>query len=132
MIFDTSIWVGLASGQMSSQAVLKAAEDEQVYISAISLGELSFGVESCSDPAERMLRTRFLRNLQQRPVLDVTSLTASAFGILAAFMKQSGRSPRARVNDLWIAAQALENDYALLTSNLKDFEGLPGLRVSCP
>jgi predicted nucleic acid-binding protein len=59
-------------------------------------------------------------------------VTASAFGILAAFMKQSGRSPRTRVNDIWIAAQAMENDYALLTANLKDFEGLPGLRVSCP
>ena len=132
MIFDTSIWVGLASGQISSQAVLKVAGDEQVYISAISLGELTFGVESCSDPATRMLRIRSLRSLQQRPVLDVTSLTASAFGILAAFMKQSGRSPRTRVNDLWIAAQAIENDYALMTVNLKDFEGLPGLQVACP
>jgi predicted nucleic acid-binding protein len=132
MIFDTSIWVGLTSGQMSSQSVLKAAGDEQVYISAISLGELNFGVESCSDPATRMLRNRSLRSLQQRPVLDVSSLTASAFGILAAFMKQSGRSPRTRVNDLWIAAQAIENDYALLTANLKDLEGLPGLRVACP
>jgi predicted nucleic acid-binding protein len=79
-----------------------------------------------------MLRMRSLRSFEQRPVLDVSSLTASAFGILAAFMKQSGRSPRTRVKDIWIAAQALENDYALLTVNLKDFEGLPGLRVSCP
>ena len=132
MIFDTSIWVGLASGQTPSQAVLKVAGDEQVYISAISLGELSFGVESCLDPAMRMLRTRYLRNLEQRPVLDVSSLTAPVFGILAAFMKQSGRSPRTRVNDLWIAAQAIENDYALLTANPRDFEGLPGLRVACP
>ena len=132
MIFDTSIWVGLASGQMSSQAVLKAAGDEQVYISAISLGELSFGVESCTDPATRMLRSRFLRSLEQRPVLDVSSLTASAFGMLAAVIKQSGRSPRPRVNDLWIAAQAIENDYAVLTANPKNFEGLPGVRVTCP
>ena len=132
VIFDTSIWVGLASGQIPGQAVLRAAGDAHVYISAISLGELSFGVESCSDPGTRMLRLRSLRSFEQRPVLDVTSRTASAFGILAAFMKQSGRSPRTRVNDLWIAAQAMENDYALFTANLKDFEGLPGLRVSCP
>jgi predicted nucleic acid-binding protein len=129
MIFDTSIWVGLASGQIAGQAVLQAAGDEPVYISAISLGELSFGVESCTDPATRMLRTRSLRSFEQRPVLDVSAGTASAFGILAAFMKHSGRSPRTRVNDLWIAAQAIENDYALLTENRKDFDGLPGLRV---
>jgi predicted nucleic acid-binding protein len=132
MIFDTSIWVGLTTGQISSQAILAAAGDAPVYISAISLGELSFGVESCTDPATRMQRIRYLRSLQQRPVLDVSSLTASAFGILAAYMKQSGRSPRTRVNDLWIAAQALENDYALLTANLKDFDNLPGLRTICP
>jgi predicted nucleic acid-binding protein len=132
MIFDTSIWVGLAGGQISSEAVVAAAGDAPVYISVISLGELSFGVESCADPAARMQRTLTLRTLQQRPVLDVTSLTASAFGILAAYMKQTGRSPRTRVNDLWIAAQALENDYALLTANLKDFENLPGLRAVCP
>ena len=132
MIFDTSIWVGLATSQISGQAVHQAAGDEPVYISAISLGELSFGVESCNDPMQRILRMRFLRNYEQRPVLDVTARTASIFGLLAAFMKQSGRSPRTRVNDIWIAAQAMENDYALLTANLKDFEGLPGLRVSCP
>jgi hypothetical protein len=74
------------------------------------------------------LRVRFLRNYEQRPVLDVTARTASTFGFLAAFLKQTGRSPRTRVNDLWIAAQAIENDFALLTTNIKDFEGLPGLR----
>ena len=130
MIFDTSIWVGLAASQISGQAVLQAASDDSVYISAISLGELSFGVESCNDPVNRILRMRFLRNYEQRPVLDVTARTASVFGLLAAFMKQSSRSPRTRVNDLWIAAQAIENDFALLTTNIKDFEGLPGLRVA--
>jgi predicted nucleic acid-binding protein len=41
MIFDTSIWVGLAAGQISGQAVHQATGDESVYISAISLGELN-------------------------------------------------------------------------------------------
>jgi predicted nucleic acid-binding protein len=129
MIFDTSIWIGLTSGQISGKAILEAAGDEPVFVSAISLGELSFGVESSSDPGQRILRMRFLRNYEQRPVLDVTASTASVFGLLAAFMKQSGRPPRTRDNDLWIAAQAIENDFALLTTNSKVFEGLPGLRV---
>ncbi len=129
VIFDTSIWIGLAANQISGQSVRRAAGDESVYISAISLGELNFGVESCNDPVKRILRVRFLRNYEQRPVLDVTARTASTFGFLAAFLKQTGRSPRTRVNDLWIAAQAIENDFALLTTNIKDFEGLPGLRV---
>jgi hypothetical protein len=129
VIFDTSIWIGLTLGQISSRAVSDAAGEETVYISAISLGELSFGVESCSNPAMRMQRQRALRSLELRPILDVSASTASVFGVLAAYLKQMGRSPRTRVNDLWIAAQAIENDFALLTMNIKDFEGLPGLRV---
>ncbi len=73
---------------------------------------------------------------EQQPLLlllhAIAQAMASAFGILAAFVKHSGRSPGTRINDLWIAAQAIENDYALLTANLKDFEGLPGLRAACP
>jgi antitoxin (DNA-binding transcriptional repressor) of toxin-antitoxin stability system len=33
-------------------------------------------------------------------------------------------------NHLWIAAQAIEHGYALLTLNAGDFEGLPGLRLA--
>ena len=52
----------------------------------------------------------------------------AAFGVLAAAVKQAGRSPRPRFNDLWIAAQAIEHGYVLLTLNTDDFVGLPGLR----
>lgn len=60
----------------------------------------------------------------------VAAHTASAFGVLAAAVKQAGRSPRPRCNDLWIAAQAIEYGHTLLTLNAKDFTGLPGLLVT--
>ena len=59
----------------------------------------------------------------------MTRHTAAAFGVLAAAVKQAGRSPRPRYNDLWIAAQAIEHGYTLLTLNINDFVGLPGLRL---
>jgi predicted nucleic acid-binding protein len=61
--------------------------------------------------------------------LEVSKHTASAFGVLAAAVRQAGRSPRPRYNDLWIAAQAIEHGYALLTLNAGDFAGLPGLQL---
>ena len=67
--------------------------------------------------------------MESRPALGVSQHTASAFGVLAAAVKQAGRSPRPRYNDLWIAAQAIEHGYALLTLNPRGFEGLPGLRL---
>ncbi|MGH9607419.1 MAG: type II toxin-antitoxin system VapC family toxin [Terracidiphilus sp.] len=132
MIFDSCIWVGLRAGQVNRQAVLAVAGNEPVFISAVSLGELNFGLEACSDPAERAARSAYLRQLESRPVLSVTKFTAAAFGVLAAAVKHAGRSPRPRYNDLWIAAQAIEHGYALLTTNTEDFAGLPGLRLVAP
>lgn len=130
MILDSCVWIGLASNQVNRQAVIEVAGNLPVFISVISLGELSFGVESCKDPSERALRAAYMRQLEIRPTLEITKQTAASFGVLAATVKQSGRSPRPRYNDLWLAAQAIEHGYELLTLNIKDFVDLPGLRLA--
>jgi predicted nucleic acid-binding protein len=130
VIVDSCIWVALASGDIGNQAVIEAAGNGEVYTSVISLGELSFGVEICADPAERALRAAFLRQIERRPTLRMSRHTAAAFGVLAAAVKKSGRSPRPRYNDIWIAAQAIEHGHTLLTLNTNDFAGLPGLRLA--
>jgi predicted nucleic acid-binding protein len=132
VIVDSCVWVGLAAGQVESQAVIDTAGHAPVFISVISLGELGFGVQACADPAERARRAAHLRQLERRPVLDVSRHTAAAFGVLAAAVKQAGRSPRPRYNDLWIAAQAIEHGYALMTLNTADFADLPGVRLLVP
>ena len=129
MILDRCIWVALGSGELDNQAVIDAAGKAVIYTSAISLGEPSFGVEACADPAQRAIRAAWLRQIEQRPTLRVSRHTAAAFGVLAAAVKQRGRSPRPRYNDLWIAAQAIEHGHALLTLNANDFTDLPGLRL---
>jgi predicted nucleic acid-binding protein len=130
MILDSCVWVGIASNQVDRQSVIEAAGNLPVFISVISLGELSFGVESCKDPSERALRAAYMRQLEIRPTLEITKQTAASFGVLAASVKKSGRSPRPRYNDLWLAAQAIEHGYELLTLNIKDFVDLPGLRLA--
>ena len=130
ILFDTCIWAGLSGGQLDPQTVIAAAGDLPVFISVISLGELGFGVESCVDPAERAGRAASLRRLERCPALDVSRSTSASFGVLAAAVKHAGRSPRPRYNDLWIAAQAIEHGYSLLTTNTNDFANLPGLRLT--
>ncbi|WP_175957137.1 type II toxin-antitoxin system VapC family toxin [Burkholderia sp. BCC0405] len=132
VIIDSCVWVGLAGGAVEPRAVIDTAGDAPVFISTVSLGELAFGVHACADAADRARRAAHLRQLERRPVLDVTRHTAAAFGVLAAAVKQAGRSPRPRYNDLWIAAQAIEHGYALMTLNTADFADLPGLTVLVP
>ena len=129
VIFDGCIWFGLAGGVLDRRRVIAAAREAPVFTSAISLAELRFGVEICSDPAERAIRAAWLRQVEGRPVLGVTKDTAAAFGVLAAAVRDAGRSPRPRYNEVWIAAQAIEHGYALLTLDAEDFSGLPGLRL---
>ena len=130
MILDSCVWVGIASNQVERQSVIEAAGNSPVFISVISLGELGFGVESCKDPSERALRAAYMSQLEIRPTLEITKQTAASFGVLCASVKQLGRSPRPRYNDLWLAAQAIEHGYELLTLNIKDFVDLPGLRLA--
>ncbi|NVE26286.1 type II toxin-antitoxin system VapC family toxin [Burkholderia glumae] len=132
VILDSCVWVALAGGTLAKHTVIAAAGEAPVFISTISLGELAFGVQACPDPAERARRAAHLRQLEGRPVLDVNRDTAAAFGVLAAAVKQAGRLPRPRYNDLWIAAQAIEHGYALMTMNVADFADLPGLTVLAP
>ncbi|MFW5680275.1 MAG: type II toxin-antitoxin system VapC family toxin [Pseudomonadota bacterium] len=132
VILDSCIWVAIADGSLTRETVIQRTGDAPVFVSAISLGELAFGVEACVDPVARAARAAFLRQVETRPVLPVSAHTAAAFGILAAAVKRAGRSPRPRYNDLWIAAQAIERGYALLTLNPDDFAALPGLRLMTP
>jgi predicted nucleic acid-binding protein len=129
IIFDSCIWIGLAGGKIEAQVILEIAAQTPIYTSVITLGELAFGVESCADLKKRAQRIACLRQLENRPVLSVTRHTALQFGRLAAEVKQSGKSPRPRYNDLWIAAQAIEHQYQLLTLNAGDFANLSGLRL---
>jgi predicted nucleic acid-binding protein len=132
VILDSCIWVALAAQTLDHQTVIDLAGETPVFISVISLGELGFGVHACADPVERAARAAYLQQLERRPILEVSRQSAAAFGVLAAAVKQAGRSPRPRYNDLWIAAQAIEHGYALMTLNRADFADLPGLRVVTP
>jgi predicted nucleic acid-binding protein len=51
------------------------------------------------------------------------------FGILSAKLRKAARDSDVRVNDLWLAAQAIQRDFRLLTSNARDFADIPGLRL---
>jgi predicted nucleic acid-binding protein len=70
-----------------------------------------------------------LRRLRRKPQLRISIETAETFGRLAARLKKAGRDPYVRINDLWLAAQAIEQEFRLLTSNARDFADIHELRL---
>jgi hypothetical protein len=71
------------------------------------------------------------RHLQATEALfDVLPFDAGAarvYGHIDVLVRAAGRSPRARIADLFIAATAVAYDLPLLTRNPKDFVGLDSI-----
>lgn len=95
-----------------------------LFMSVITLGEITRGVAIIRQPAERAaiaewysaLRTRFHASL-----LDVDETTAEIWGQLSAEAQLAGRA--LHVADGLIAATAIRHDLAVVTRNERDFAG---------
>jgi predicted nucleic acid-binding protein len=105
----------------------------ELAISVVSLAELHFGVLVTTDPDRRAQRLRRLTALTRRfDPLPIDEAVAEQYGALAARTVAAGRSPRARVMDLLIAATARAHDAVLYTRNPDDLRGLEDLITVVP
>jgi predicted nucleic acid-binding protein len=126
-LVDTCVWTDVELGVLAPADVAALTQNEPVFISPVTLAELRFGAEVAQDPGTRLRRLAALRRLARRPLLPIDGATGDIFGSLAAQIKAAGRQHRYRVQDLWLASQALQHDCRLLTRNRHDFEDIPGL-----
>lgn len=94
-------------------------------IAAISLAELSAGPHATADDAERARRQdRLMWVASTFDPLPFDAAAARAYGLVFAATRRAGRTSRARLADLLIAATALANDLPIYTRNPADFIGL--------
>lgn len=128
-LVDTCVWVDVERGALAPADVAALTASEPVFISPVTLAELRFGAEIAQDPGIRQRRLIALRRLARKPLLPIDGITGEIFGSLAAQIKAAGRQHRYRVQDLWLASQALQYDCRLLTRNAHDFEDIPGLDI---
>jgi predicted nucleic acid-binding protein len=125
-LIDTSIWVDVERGRLTPAEVAAVTGAEPVFISPVTLAELEFGAQRAADPALRQKRLVALGRLKKKPVLILDESTGEVFGRLAAELA-AGRGHEFRVQDLWLASQAVQHGFSFLTGNRKDFEDIPGL-----
>jgi predicted nucleic acid-binding protein len=102
--------------------------DGELAISAVTLGELHFGVLVAADPATRAERLRRVGLIERSfDPLPVDETVARCYGRLAAHVAALDRQPRARAMDLLIAATAYAHGARLYTANAGDLHGLEDL-----
>ena len=128
-LIDTSIWIAVERGQLGAADLHAVTRQEPVYLSPINVAELQFGVDLLRSGALKQRAAAALRRMRRKPQLRITVETAEVFGSLAAALKRSGREAAHRINDLWLAAQAVQRNFTLLTSNPKDFADIPRLKL---
>ncbi|MDA0991451.1 MAG: PIN domain-containing protein [Verrucomicrobia bacterium] len=128
VIIDTSIWVSVERGRLAPADVAKFTGSEPVYIAPPVIAELEYGVQRAKTAAQRQRRASAVGSLKKKPCLIIDSETGATFGRLAADLASMGAPHRYRIQDVWIAALAIQHGLKVLTQNRRDFEGIPGLR----
>ena len=94
----------------------------------MNVAELRFGIDLMKDAKQKRRAMSTLRP-RCKPLLRITSEVGEVFGMIAAKLTHAGRGGDFRVQDLWLAAQAIQRDFTVLTANARDFEDVPGLRL---
>jgi predicted nucleic acid-binding protein len=112
---------------------LDNADDEQLYFSVVSLGEILKGITILQESKRRALLQQWL-DQTLRPwfasrILPVNEPIAERWGVMAGQCRLKGRP--LKVADGFIAATALEHDLTIVTRNVGDFEDL-GVEILNP
>ena len=126
-LIDTSIWVDVERGRLTPAEVAAVTGSDPVFLSPVTIAELEFGAQRAASPDLRQKRLVALGQLRKRPVLSIDDTTGEVFGRLAAELAATGRGHQFRIQDLWMASQAVQHGLSLLTRNRKDFADIPGL-----
>ena len=124
VVLDTNAYVRFLAGD--EKVLDRLAGADQVHMSVFVLGELFAGFRAGGkEKQNRGALDRFLAK-PSVSVLEATVETAEYFGMIKAALKKSGQP--IPLNDIWIAAHALETGSVLLTYD-PHFLAVPGLRT---
>ena len=105
---------------------LASTLEDELFVSALSLGELKKGIERLPDgkKKDRLARDYVVfRSRFSSRVLGVTDVIAERWGDLSAGAERSGR--HVHVVDGLIAATALVQGLTVVTRNVDDFATIP-------
>ena len=121
---DTSAWIWFRKNE--AQIVSRIQSATAVFVSSVAIGELEAAFLTGTRAREnQLLLDRFLDEPLVREI-EINSKVARRYGALFAKLRSIGKP--IPINDIWIAAAAIEVGARLLTFD-RDFLRVPGLEV---
>lgn len=104
---------------------LKIKSKKDIYISAITIAELEFGVSKSQFPEKNKIA--LIEFLSIFNILPFDDKDAVNFGIIKTDLEKKGKIIGQM--DLLLAAQAKTKNLILVTNNIKEFERVEGIKI---
>jgi tRNA(fMet)-specific endonuclease VapC len=126
-LLDTNVCMELLRGRVGTplEQRVEAEDPENLLICSIVKAELIYGIYRSADRVKNALGIQ--RLFDQFASLYFDDTAAARCGEVRAFLARAGRP--IGPNDLLIASIALANVVTLVSSNLREFQRVPGLMV---
>lgn len=109
------------------EAIFAAFGPIELSLSPVTVAELVHGIYRAKTPELAGRRAYIEELVSLIPVHPVTNQTAWRIGQIEG--EEAAKGNVLPFNDLMIAVTAIEQKYAVLTSNLRHFQKVPGLTV---
>jgi len=119
---DTSVAVRFLNGD--PEVIEEVLALPEIVLPLVVVGELLFGAENSSRPLQNL--PRYLEFISTCMVMPLGRSTTSVYAKTRLSLKRKGRP--IPMNDIWIAAQCLEQGWALITDDT-DFNYVDGLML---
>ena len=128
LLIDSNIFIDLERNKADLSDYIKGREEEDVFISVISASELLHGVYRANTARIRANRLAFVEAiLRSFPIIDLDLAAARSHAQLWSDLESRGLM--IGVHDSWLAASCIAHDLTLITSNVREFKRVPGLKV---
>ena len=128
ILIDTSIFIESERGRLDLMRHIAETDDDDIFISVVTVSELLHGVHRAKNPAIRNRRLATTEGVvEEFTVLDIDLPTARTHSLLWADLESVGQiiGP----HDLWLAATCLVRKLKIITANVREFSRVAGLHV---
>ncbi len=132
VVLDSSAVITAERGKLPVprfiEAIQAAHGEVDLSLSPVTVAELVHGIYRAKNPEAGRRRRAYIEELVDlAPIHPVTIQTAFLVGRIQG--QEAAKGIVLPMNDLLIAAAAIEQGYAVLTENLRHFQMIPGLTV---